>query len=45
MNNLYFKDRRNASWPKNHITRNEESEEEEVDLRFHREVEGRMDER
>jgi hypothetical protein len=46
MNNVYVKDHRSASWPKNYIThRAEDSEEEELDLRFRREVEGRMEER
>lgn len=40
MNNLYTKDHRSASWPKNHIPRREESE-EETELQFGREVESR----
>lgn len=45
MNNVYVKDHRSASWPKNYVTRRGEESEEEVDFRFRREVEGRMEER
>jgi hypothetical protein len=40
MNNVYTKEHRSASWPKNHVPRREDSE-EEVDLQFTREVESR----